>query len=179
MIYTRPWEGQSAEELIYAAVCPFLLFFMFAEYKHYRVIYLFPFLYILFAVKRDRLFYNLLAECIINIGIAVKFYLTNGGFFSNWYVFDFVRKFIPDIKLGWLEQVHGIKENVMEYGNPAYVMASSVVFAAFVLLFFINSSGFGRTVKVKEDESGLSVRVLLWVRALIPLLLVLLSFYRG
>ncbi len=179
LIYTRLWEGQSAEELIYAAVCPFLLFFMFAEYKHYRVIYLFPFLYILFAVKRDRLFYNLLAECIINIGIAVKFYLTNGGFFSNWYVFDFVRKFIPDIKLGWLEQVHGIKENVMEYGNPAYVMASSVVFAAFVLLFFINSSGFGRAVKVKETESGLSVKALLWVRALIPLLLVLLSFYRG
>ncbi len=178
-IYIRSWERQRAEGLISAVVYPFLLFFMFAEYKHYRVIYLFPFLYILFAVKEDRLFYNLLAECVINIGIAIKFYLTNGGFFSNWYVFDYVRKFIPDIRLGWLDRLHGIKENVMEYGNPAYVMASSVVFAAFALLLFINSSRFAQTVKVKEDESGLSVRVLLWMRALIPLLLVLLSFYRG
>ena len=179
LIYIRPWGGQRAEELVYAVVVPFLLFFMFADYKHYRVIYLFPFLYILFAVKTDRLFYNLLAECVINMGIALKFYLTNGGFFSNWYVFDFVRKFIPDIKLGWLERIHGIKENVMEYGNPVYVIASSVVFAAFVLLLFINLSKFPQAAKWKEEESGISVKMLLWVRALLPLLLVLLSFYRN
>lgn len=79
--YIHPWKEKSPKTLIYAVIIPILLFFLFTEYKFYRVVYLFPFLYILFAVNTDRLVYNLLLECIMNAGIAVKFYLTNGGFF--------------------------------------------------------------------------------------------------
>ena len=86
--YIHPWKEKSPKTLIYAVIIPILLFFLFTEYKFYRVVYLFPFLYILFAVNTDRLVYNLLLECIMNAGIAVKFYLTNGGFFSNWFVFN-------------------------------------------------------------------------------------------
>lgn len=178
LIYIHQWD-KKAEGVIYAVVLPFLLFFMFTEYKHYRVIYLLPFLYILFMLNKDRLFYNLLAECAVNIGIAVKFYVTNGGFFSNWYVFDFVRKFIPKTGPGWLKNLHAIKENVMSYDTPIYVIASSVVFAAFVLLLFINSPRFKPALKEEEWGGALCTRVLLWIRALVPLALVLLSFYRG
>lgn len=177
LIYIQQWGGRT-DDLIYAIVIPFLLFFMFTEYKHYRVIYLFPFLYLLFGIKRDRLLYNLLMECVINIGIAVKFYLTNGGFFSNWYVFDYIRKFIPDTGTGWLKSVHDIKENVMLYDNPVYIIVSSVVFAAFALLFFINFSHRFHALP-EEKELGFNVKLLLWIRAALPLALVLLSFYRG
>ena len=169
--YIRSWQEEKPETLIYAIIIPILLFFFFTEYKFYRVVYLFPFLYILLAVNSDKIVYNLLLECIMNVGIAVKFYLTNGGFFSNWFVFDFVRRFLP--RTGG----YRIKENSMLYGNPIYTAVSSVVFAVFLLLFFVNSSrwkpvGKGGGVKLNK-------KVILYIRSILPFILILLSFYRS
>ena len=174
--YIHPWKEKSPKTLIYAVIIPILLFFLFTEYKFYRVVYLFPFLYILFAVNTDRLVYNLLLECIMNAGIAVKFYLTNGGFFSNWFVFDFVRKLIP--RTGqWLRGIRGIKENVMLYDNPVYTVVSSVIFAVFVLILLINSP------KYKPVNGGgsekLNKKAILYIRSSLLFILILLSFYRS
>lgn len=175
-LYIRPWEKEDPKALIYAIIIPILLFFLFTEYKFYRVVYLFPYLYILFAINSDRLGLNLLLECIMNAGIAVKFYLTNGGFFSNWFVFDFVRKFLP--RTGeWLKGIRGLKGDSMLYDNPIYTIVCSAVFAVFLLFLFVNSSRYKPAGG--ENSVKLNKKVILYIRSILLFILILLSFYRG
>lgn len=171
MVYT--WRYDKEIQLIYAIVMPLVLYFMMAEFKFYRGIYLFPFLYILFVINKDRMFWNLFMEIIFNIGVAIQFYCMNGRFFSNWSVFQFVRDRNPIADM--MKGIGECKENIqMSYDDTFYVIVTSVVFAALLLLFVINHPKWKGNM---ENQTGISEKQLLFIRAMIPVVLILLSLY--
>lgn len=174
-VYMHPWTEGDYKELIYAVTVPFLLFFAFSEFDFYRAIYLLPFLYILFIINYEKIVFNLLFEIIVNIGMIIKFYFRYMEFFSNHAVFQFIRNIYSPIgKTSWLDPVREAREGVAVIGNPVFTVVSSVVLAAFLLLAVINSPKCRWTL---GNHTGLKEKQLLWIRAFIPLVLVLLSFY--
>ena len=175
MIYLHPWKEGEYTELVYAVTVPFLLYYAFSEFDFYRMIYLMPVLYILFAINSEKIIFNLLLEIIANIGVIIRFYYIYREFFSNHAVFQFVRNIYS--KTGgtaWLEPVRQIREGAVLNDNPALTVISTVVLAAFLLLAVIN---FPRCKWSLENHTGLKEKQLLWLRAAIPLVLILLSFY--
>lgn len=174
-IYLHPWKEGDNKELVYAVTVPFLLFFAFSEFDFYRGIYLVPFLYILFVINYEKMIFNLLFEIIVNIGMILRFYFRYTEFFSNHAVFQFVRNIYSKIGgILWLDPVRQMREGVVTEGNPAFTVVSSIILAAFFLLALINSPKCRWTL---ENRTGLKEKQLLWMRAAIPLILVLLSFY--
>ena len=174
VLYIQRWDSQRHDILVYSITAPFFLFFLFTEFDYYRMIYLFPFLYLLFCLNGERLIFNLLLETIMNIGIAVKFYCVHAGFFSNWFVFQFVRDIFPNTER-LFGGIRTVKDYPLAYNNPICTLVSTVVFAAILLLFVINSPKF--KIIVRDDDIGLNMKQILWIRACIPLILMMLSFY--
>lgn len=108
-------------------------------------------------------------------GYCSEVLLNQRRLFSNWFVFDFVRKLIP--RTGqWLRGIRGIKENVMLYDNPVYTVVSSVIFAVFVLILLINSPKYK---PVNGGSEKLNKKAILYIRSSLLFILILLSFYRS
>ena len=175
VIYLHSWKEGEYKELMYAITAPFLLFFAFSEFDFYRAIYLMPFLYILFVMHYDKIVFHLLFEIIANIGMILRFYFRYMEFFSNHAVFQFVRNLYS--RTGgttWLEPIRQMREQAAAPKAPVFTVISSMVLAAFVLLMVSNAPNCKWPL---ENRTGLKEKQLLWIRAAIPLILVLLSFY--
>lgn len=176
-IYLHPWDEDNYEELMYTIVSPLILFFLFTEFEFYRAIYLMPFLYIIFLLHREWLFLNVLLETVISAGIIAKIYLSYNAFFSNWSVFQYVRDAFGMWGGEMLGTVRQLKEYPMAKDNPIVTMVSSMVFAAFVLLAALNYPGTKLVNKVNNEQKTRYELPIMVLRALLPLIPIILSFY--
>lgn len=173
IMYMHPWGKGEKKTLVYAAAVPFLLYFAFSECEFYRLVYLVPFIYFLLFINEGQEAMSLLLETIVHAGVMIKWYCMYVGFFSNEALFQFVRSLHPGF-LKILDPIREVKQEIFLNDAPVFIMISTVVSAALVLLAVMNLP------EVKErlgKENSLQERQILWIRAAMPLMLVLLSYY--
>lgn len=76
-----------------------------------------------------------------------------------------------------LGTVRQLKEYPMAKDNPIVTMVSSMVFAAFVLLAALNYPGTKLVNKVNNEQKTRYELPIMVLRALLPLIPIILSFY--
>lgn len=167
-IYIKRHEEKKEDLIIYLITVTLLLFFVLTNSEFYRMIYLVPFLYILFMFRDENLRLNLLIETIGSICLVFIFYAKQNEFFSGGYVFQFIRDIVRNIvpKTGGSLLVETSKGEV-------YIQIAGAVFcAALILLIIVNHHKFKFPYK---DELKLGTKSILWMRMLILVPVIILS----
>ncbi|NLL77136.1 MAG: hypothetical protein GX235_07800 [Clostridiales bacterium] len=169
-LYISRCDQEKDIRIIYSSAVTFLIYFMLTEPAAYRMIYIVPFIYILFMKKEDCFPLNLLLEVTGTICAALVFYIRNVNFFSGWYVFQFIRDAVPGGGEAALSNARNELEN-MHLGPYVYII-TAVYCAVLVLIIIINRSDFRFPYK---DDFKLGEKTILWIRALILVPIVILS----
>ncbi|WP_342757093.1 hypothetical protein [Kineothrix sedimenti] len=171
-MYMKRYDEEKSIWIVYAASVSFLLFLMLTMPKTYRMIYIAPFIFILFLYNKEKLQLNLLIEVIASACAIIVFFVRNERFFSSWYIFQFVRDRMTDFGNAALSNVrNGLGQPTFQ---PYVYGISAVYIAAFILLILINHPGFKAP---HSEELKLGTKFILWVRALILVPLIVLSLY--
>ena len=139
-----------------------MLFFMLTDSEFYRMIYLVPFIYIVFVYKNN-LCLNLLVELIAGVSVALVFFTRYFEFFEAGSIFQYIRDIIPKthnpLLAGIREELRYIDANTF----PICFIAASVYFAAILILIIINYPRFRIEDK---DNFKLGIKSILWGRML-------------
>ena len=171
-LYIKEYREEREHLLVYFIAVTFLLFFILTDSEYYRMIYLAPFIYILFVYK-ENLRLNLLVELVAGICAVFVFYIRYLEFFSEGFLFQYIRDIVPNNNL-ILAGIKNELRNMDMNAVPICAIAASVYFAVMLVLAIVNYPDFQLRDK---EERKLAIKPILWIRVLILVPITILSLF--
>jgi len=147
-------------DIIYSAVAPMMVFFIFTRYESYRPFYLVPLLFILMMAKPQYNRVNLLLETVAT-GALMAFYLMDDTLYYNPSYIDINTRRLPSIAEWISNYIPGL----------GYAAFTAIFVLCMILILVINHPKFkyeNSVLTMKEENWLLPVRSLIYA---IPLVL--------
>ncbi len=177
MAYVNKNEN-SAKEIIYFALAPLLVFFMFSEFEHYRIAIMVPLVYLLIAVNTPYFRYNMILTTVMNLsGLAGICYGSNHIFNTR-----YMETTVISLLFENGSELNGRSISQVLHSIPGMEMLITFVSACFlagtIIFLFINYPRKEVMISLVEKKCE---RWIIWCNSFIlfPILLIMVVlFYR-